>query len=55
MPGPHGGTLNVVGLCAYCDAPTRDTCRLCGTAMCPDHAIEGELVCVGCSRGRVED
>lgn len=55
MPGPHGGTLGVVGLCAYCETPTTASCRLCGRAACPDHVIEGEHLCVGCGQGQGED
>lgn len=54
MPGPHGGTLRVEGLCAYCEAPTRVTCRLCGRAACADHVVEGEEVCMTCGGGRRE-
>lgn len=55
MPGPHGGTVSVAGLCAYCEMPTGTTCRLCGGAMCPDHALEEADVCIGCSARRVDD
>lgn len=55
MPGPHGGTLNVVGLCAYCETPTLVTCRLCGRAACPDHVSEDEMLCLDCRRGRPHD
>lgn len=55
MPGPHGGTLTTFGLCAYCEAPTYVTCRLCGRAMCMEHAVEGEPVCMDCGRGPMLD
>ncbi|MHB8605335.1 MAG: hypothetical protein ACYDCK_08760 [Thermoplasmatota archaeon] len=55
MPGPHGGTVSVLGPCSYCETPTRDTCRLCGRAICPDHAVEGELVCLACGERRADD
>lgn len=49
MPGPHGGTLDVVGLCTCCEAPTRDSCRLCGCAVCDAHRVPGRAVCLGCA------
>jgi len=51
VPGPHGGTLRVLGLCAYCEAPTADSCRLCGRAVCAEHTVEGEMMCIDCARG----
>lgn len=55
MPGPHGGSLDVLGLCTYCEVPTNVTCRLCGGAVCPDHRVEGTQLCVGCAGGRRVD
>lgn len=52
MARRHGGTLSVLGLCAYCEAPTSMTCRLCGRAMCEDHAVEGGTICIDCAAGR---
>lgn len=53
MPGPHGGTLRLMGLCAYCEAPTESSCRLCGTSACAEHLDGG--VCLGCETTRVDD
>jgi hypothetical protein len=55
MPGPHGGNLTVLGLCAYCDAPTSESCSLCGRAICPDHAADDEPLCVDCAGGARSD
>lgn len=55
MPGPHGGILRTLGDCAYCERRTEASCRVCGRAICPDHAIEGELVCLDCGTAPVDD
>jgi len=55
LPGPHGGQLNVIGLCSYCETPTQATCRLCGRSVGPDHTLEEELLCLDCARGRSLD
>lgn len=48
MPGPHGGVLSAPGLCAYCDAPTLASCRLCGRAICGRHESPGGQTCLDC-------
>ena len=55
MPGLHGGTLAQIGPCAYCETRTDVSCRLCGRAICPQHEVEDEQVCLGCLTGPSDD